>query len=118
MRRFIAGAFVAGILFLLGVGLLPPVLQRGSLNSATHAAASAGSAALASGAGISAADSAALASISRDRDISIVSMGPVPDSTVTFAVTTQEHVHTFMNRFSFLKSWFVVTSTQVAAPQS
>jgi len=116
MRRFVAGAVVAGIVIVLGIGLLPPLLARGKLDQATIAAADAGSYALANGGGVTAADAAALGSIAKHPSVTIVSMGLVPGTTATFAVTTQERVHTFMDGVSPLKSWFVVTSTQESTP--
>ena len=112
MRRFLAGALVAAILVVLGIGLLPPVLVRGQLGNAAMTAAKAGAGALAAGGGASAADAAALRSIAARRSLQIVSMGPVPGKPTAFAVTVQEHVHTFMDQLNALGNWFVVTATQ------
>ena len=112
MRRFVAGGLLAAILIVLGVGLLPPLLARHALDEATTAAARAGSAAMAGGAG--AADAAATKTIAAHHDMRIVSMGPVPGPSGFFAVTVQEHVHTFMDRLGVLSDWFVVTSTEQA----
>jgi hypothetical protein len=110
MRKYILGGVVAALLVVLCIGLLPPVLARSKVDHAASTAAKAGSAVLASG--VTAADTAALRSIAAQSNMHIVSMGPVPGKTGTFAVTVQERVHTFMDRFSELTSWFVVSSTE------
>jgi len=111
LRKFVVGGVVATLLIVLGTGLLPPVMARGKLDHVAIAASKAGSAALISS-GATAGDAAALHSISASSGIHIVSMGPVPGTSATFAVTVQERIHTFLDRFRILKSWFVVTSTE------
>jgi hypothetical protein len=113
MRRFVAGAVVAAIVIVLGIGLLPPLMARGKLNQTTMTAAQAGYLALVSGGGTAGADSAALGALAKHPNVTIVSMGQVPGVPNAFAVTTQEHVHTFMDHVAGLKSWFTVTSTQM-----
>jgi len=112
MRRFVAGLLAAALVIALGLGLLPPLLARKTLDQATTAAARAGSAALVGG--TAAADAAATGVIATHRNMRIVSMGPVPGSSGAFAITVQEHVHTFLDRFAALDDWFVVTSTKQA----
>ena len=110
-----AGALVAAVVIVLGIGLLPPLLARGKLDQTTSAAAQAGALVLAEGRGTSAADAAALDAVAKNPNVTIVSMGQVPGTTTTFAVTTQERIHTFMAGLSALKGWFVVTSSQRSA---
>jgi len=111
MRRFAGGLFAA-TLIVLGIGLVPPVLARKGLEQTTAAAARAGSAALA--AGVPAADAAASKIVATHSNMKILSMGPVPGKVGIFAITVQEHVHTFMDRFAPLAGWFIVTSTKQA----
>jgi hypothetical protein len=104
-------AAVVALLVVLGLGLLPPVFARSSLDQATLEAARAGSEQL-QGGGISAADAAAIRSIAAHPSIRIVSMGLVAGTTLTFEVTTNEHVQTFMDRIPGLTGWFLLASTQ------
>jgi len=110
MRKYLIGGIVAAVLVVFGMGLAPPALARGKVDHAAVVASKAGSAALVSG-GTAAADDAALRTLATQPNLHIVSMGPVPGTNATFAVTVQERIHTFLDRFSGLKSWFVVTST-------
>ena len=108
--RLIVAAMVA-VLVVLGVGMLPPVFARSSLDAATRQAAQAGSEAFGNGS-VSAADAAALRSIAAHPDVHVVSMGSVSKEPDTFEVTTNEHVHSFMDGISALSGWFLISSTQ------
>jgi hypothetical protein len=112
MRKFVGGLLAAALL-VIGIGLLPPLFARKGLDRTAAAAARAGSAALS--AGVAAADAAAGGMIATHKDMKIVSMGPVPGRTGSFAVTVQEHVHTFLDRLGPLAGWFTVTSTRQAS---
>ena len=109
--RVILAALVVALLIFLGAGLLPPLFAHGSLDQATLDAARAGSEAL-QGGGNSAAQAAALRSIATHPNMHIVKMGTVPGATVTFQVTVDEHIQTYLDNVSWLKTWFSLSSTQ------
>jgi hypothetical protein len=104
------------VITVLAIGLLPPFFVRGTLDTDAVNAAKAASAALSgsgSGSGAASAEAAARQSIAGDRGVTLVSVQVNPNGeSDTVQVTLAETVHTFMDGFPGLESWFHVTSTQ------
>ncbi|HAM03015.1 MAG TPA: hypothetical protein DCQ30_12440 [Acidimicrobiaceae bacterium] len=113
MRFFIRLAVVLTIIAVLAAGLLPPVFDRGRLDTDTLNAARAASAVVQTSGGQSAATAAARASIAKDPGVTLDSVTFSTESSNAFVtVRASEDVHTFMDGFPGLKSWFHLTSTQ------
>ena len=100
------------VLLVLAIGLLPPVFDRGTLDTDAVNAAKAGAAAL-SVSGPAAAEAAVRGSIAGDTGVTLVSVQINPSGqTQTVQVTLSRTVHTFMDGIPGLKGWFHMTSTQ------
>jgi type II secretory pathway pseudopilin PulG len=112
VRFLILTVLIVGILAVLGAGLLPPVFDQGSLDTDALNAARAASSASQSG-NDAAIEAAAARSIAGDPGVALVWAKPVPSNGLpTIQVRLSETVHTFMDGFPGLKSWFRLTSTQ------
>ena len=112
MRRLILTVLVVGILAVLGVGLFPPAFDQGRLDTDALNAARAASSASQSG-NEAAIEAAAARSIAGDSGVTLVWAKPVASSGFpTVQVKLRETVHTFMDGFPGLKSWFELSSTQ------
>lgn len=115
MRFFIKLALGAAVIAVLAVGLLPPVFDRGSLDTAAANAARAASALVQTGGSQAAATAAAQTSIARVPGVTLDTVSfSTRSSTALVTVKVSEVVHTFMDGFPGLKSWFHITSTQVS----
>lgn len=115
VRALIKILIPLAVIAVLAVGLLPPLFARGSLDTdAVNAAKAASSVFAGSGArsGPDAAIAAARNSLSGDPGVTIVSITFPKGEIDTVQVTLSKTVHTFMDGFPGLKSWFHVTSTQ------
>ncbi len=112
MRGFILKlVFPLAVLVVLAVGLLPPLFARGTLDTDAINAAKAAASATSVSAG--SATQVVERSIAGDPGVTLVSVKVNPNGqTDTVEVTLSETVHTFMDGFPGLKSWFHITSTQ------
>ena len=118
MRFVIKLVLPLAVIVTLAIGLVPPFFDKGNLDSdALNAAKAGASAVFASGSGIgsqlSRAEAAVQLSLAGKSGITLVSVRVNPPGTSnTVEVTLTETVHTFMEGFPGLKSWFHLRSTQ------
>lgn len=112
MRFFIWLGLVIAVITVLAIGLLPPLLDRGKLDTEALNAARAASAVVQSG-NRAAATAAAEASIAKDPGVELVSVTFRNASLGPFVqVKVREKVRTFMDGLPGLEGWFNLTSTQ------
>jgi len=97
------------VIAVFAAGLLPPLFAKGKLDTDALNAAKA-----ASSPGAGSALAAVQHSIAGDPGVTIVSVH-FNSNGDTVQVTLAETVHTFMDGFPGLKSWFHVTSTQTSS---
>ena len=120
MRLLIKLAVGLAVAVTLAAGLLPPLLDRGTLANDALTAARAGSALLVSTNDSTQAEDAARVSIANDPGIQLVNIGVNPDgATDSVSVSVQENVHTFMSNWPginrWLKSWYRISSTETSS---
>jgi len=120
VRLLIKLAVGLAVAVTLAAGLLPPLLDRGTLANDALTAARAGSALLVSTNDSTQAEDAARVSIANDPGIQLVNIGVNPDgATDSVSVSVQENVHTFMSNWPginrWLKSWYRISSTETSS---
>jgi len=112
MRFGVKLVLVLTLLGVLAAGLLPPVLDAGSLRDDASSGAQAGfDALLDKGSSTASVDLAVEHGVGRHRGIRLDSVKVGSDADT---VVLAENVHTFMDGLPGLKSWFRITATESA----